>query len=231
MAKTDQKILYNSFQDNQDCVCSVQRCFCFFFLLLFLLLIILGAFVAIVVFLLKPKRPQFSMDSFSLDSYTLEAKSSSDICFSSNLSLGIIARNPNMVGIKYGPSEFSILFQGLPIGVAKIPAFYQHAHSEKMHVHSQVVLHHLNLHKMFIKGFMEEFSKGHLVDWRLVGDIEAGLRLWGLTFPKVAIDCIITVAYKGSTSNKTNNTLLSIEKVVFNSFPKITQICQVAPYI
>ncbi|XP_048328976.1 uncharacterized protein LOC107435315 isoform X3 [Ziziphus jujuba] len=89
---------------------------CFLLFLFFLFTIgILGIASLIIVFIIKPQKPVFSLKTVRLDLYELNAHSGSTLFLSSVITLILNAQNHNKVGISYRPSRLHVYFEGLPI--------------------------------------------------------------------------------------------------------------------
>ncbi|CAN6451306.1 unnamed protein product [Victoria cruziana] len=145
MAVTNQEAYGPSLQEKGH-ACSLRR-FCFFLLLFVCFTVaVLGAIAGIVFFLLKPRKPEFSLHTLRFDSYKLEVSATSDLYLSSNLSLMLDAWNSNKFGIGYDPSRYSVLYSGIPIGVGELPSFYQPEHSQNMRVTGSIRAHARILH-------------------------------------------------------------------------------------
>lgn len=187
MAVTNQEAYGPSLQEKGH-ACSLRR-FCFFLLLFVCFTVaVLGAIAGIVFFLLKPRKPEFSLHTLRFDSYKLEVSATSDLYLSSNLSLMLDAWNSNKFGIGYDPSRYSVLYSGIPIGVGELPSFYQPEHSQNVSVEMQFVLDRLNLHQVAKEGLLDNFtSTNGLVQMRVTGSIRAHARILHISLPKVKV--------------------------------------------
>ncbi|BFG24085.1 hypothetical protein CerSpe_103590 [Prunus speciosa] len=176
---------------------------CSFFLLLFvtLAIVFLGVAALIVIFIMKPQRPVFSLETVSLDLYKLEAYSDSTLFLSSAITLTLNAQNPNKVGIWYSPSHLKVLDDGLPIGTIRIPGFLQPAHSSNVSVEIRALFPCLNVSQIVAEASLQDDSRKNMFQMKIVGDVEAHLWLFHIILLKikVALECNISVDYKELT--------------------------------
>ncbi|XP_065869344.1 uncharacterized protein [Euphorbia lathyris] len=170
---------------------SLKTCCFFSFILLLLILISIG----ILIFILKPQQPKFSLSTIKVNSYKLSVSSNSSLLVSSVVSLILTAQNHNKIGIKYSPSWFYLYYHGIQVGVVKIPGFYQPPHSENVAVTAQISLHSLNVSKI-ISDDLSLISKG--IPMKVLGDVAVQVIFIHITSPKikVALECDINVNYK-----------------------------------
>ncbi|KAF3792258.1 hypothetical protein EJ110_NYTH00347 [Nymphaea thermarum] len=227
MAMTDQETYGSSLQEKGN-ACSLRR-FCFFLLFFVCLTVaVLGAVAGIIFFLLKPRKPEFSLHTLRFDSYKLEESSTSDLYLSSNLSLMLNAWNNNKFGIGYDPSRYSVLYRGIPIGVGQMPSFYQPEHSQNVSVEMQFVLNRLNLRQVAKEGFLNNFtSTNGLVQMRVIGSVRAHARILHINLPKVkvAVDCQIDVSYEDIVLNERAYESWSSIKATSMYFPSLKKKC------
>ncbi|CAN6451305.1 unnamed protein product [Victoria cruziana] len=225
MAVTNQEAYGPSLQEKGH-ACSLRR-FCFFLLLFVCFTVaVLGAIAGIVFFLLKPRKPEFSLHTLRFDSYKLEVSATSDLYLSSNLSLMLDAWNSNKFGIGYDPSRYSVLYSGIPIGVGELPSFYQPEHSQNVSVEMQFVLDRLNLHQVAKEGLLDNFtSTNGLVQMRVTGSIRAHARILHISLPKVAVDCRIDVSYEDIVLNQKAYQSWSSIKAASLYFPSLKKKC------
>ncbi|KAJ4959261.1 hypothetical protein NE237_026372 [Protea cynaroides] len=182
-------------QYRHGCSCFQKCCF---FILVFLVVIAaaVGATILIVILILKPRKPSFSLQSLTKDSFKLDVSSGgSDVYLSFVASLTMNAQNPNKFGLNYTYSRLGVLHKGTPIGTIEIPEFYQPARSNNISVRAQLVLEHVNVNQII--GGLESRIKDY-VSFRVVGDVRSHLRILHITLPtiKVAIDCKLNVDYQ-----------------------------------
>ncbi|KAG9457613.1 hypothetical protein H6P81_002121 [Aristolochia fimbriata] len=203
---------------------SLER-FCYF-LCLFLLIgvAVVGAILFLVLFFLKPRKPVFSLQALRVNSFAVNSTPTSIVYVSSVVSVAFLAENPNKVGIKYSPSEIYFLYGGLPVGVARVPEFYQPAHSRNVSVQTELVLQNVNLTRMAT-------GLDPVLEFQVAGDIRARFCFLRLTLPviKVALDCQIDVDYRRVLSKGMNFT--RDHKALLSAFPPFSKKCSLAVYI
>ncbi|XP_031106855.1 uncharacterized protein LOC116011434 isoform X2 [Ipomoea triloba] len=146
------------------------------FLSLFLLAITLtlGSTALILVFILKPHQPVFSLQAIRLDSYNLDV-SNSTLFFSSVFSLTLIAGNPNKFGVGYGPTVLHLLYQSEDIGMVIVHGFYQPAHSQNLTFETEALFHCVNVSEI-LSGISRN-SGNDPFQASIVGDVVAQLAL------------------------------------------------------
>ncbi|KAF3451967.1 hypothetical protein FNV43_RR08063 [Rhamnella rubrinervis] len=126
--------------------------FCFCLFLFFLLsIVLLGTASLIIVFVLKPQRPVFSLKTLRLDLYELNAYSGSTLFLSSVITLTLNAQNPNKLGISYRPSRLHLYFQGRRIGTIRVPASESKRNKIQMRLLGDIKAHLLVLHVTLLK--------------------------------------------------------------------------------
>ncbi|XP_007216171.2 uncharacterized protein LOC18783839 [Prunus persica] len=184
---------------------------CSFFLLLFvtLAIVFLGVAALIVIFIMKPQRPVFSLETVSLDLYTLEAYSDSTLFLSSAITLTLNAQNPNKVGIWYSPSHLEVLDGGLSIGTIRIPGFLQPAHSSNVSVEIRVLFPCLNVSQIVAEASLQDDSRKNMFQMKIVGDVGAHLWVFHIILLKikVALECDISIDYKELTMKNEVHTI------------------------
>ncbi|CAK7356457.1 unnamed protein product [Dovyalis caffra] len=160
--------------------------------------IAIGVAALVVIFILKPQEPRFSLEKIKVNSYKLSAYSNSTLFISSVVSLILNAQNHNKVGIKYSPSSLHIFHQGIPIGLIRVPQFYQAAHSDNVGITTQISLPRLNVTQIFDQGVSKEKAMKNVVQMKVLGDVRLHLQLSHLTLPKikVALECDIDFNYR-----------------------------------
>jgi hypothetical protein len=147
----------------------------------------IGIAALVVVFILKPQEPRFSLETIRVDSYKLNAYSNSTLLISSVVSLLLNAQNHNKVGIKYSPSRLHIFHQGIPIGLIRVPQFYQPAHSDNVGLTAQISLPRLNVTRIFDQGVSKEKARKNVLQMKILGDARLHLLLSRLTLPKIKV--------------------------------------------
>ncbi|KAG5228875.1 NDR1/HIN1 protein [Salix suchowensis] len=216
--------------------CSFRTCFLFVLFLLLFIVIAIGIAAMVVVFILKPQEPRFSLETIRVDSYKLSAYSNSTLLISSAVSMLLNAQNHNKVGIKYSPSRLHIFHQGVPIGLIRVPQFYQPAHSDNVGLTAQISLPRLNVTQIFDQGVSKEKARKNAVQMKILGDARLHLQFSHLTLPriKVALECDIDFNY---TEFAFKDKLFSMKVVqdLIASFPvkseSISKKCKLAFYL
>lgn len=160
-----------------------------FFLLLFLLLpvVFLGVATLIIIFLMKPQKPIFSLEDVSVDSYKLNAYSGSTLFVSSVITLTLNAQNHNKVGIWYSPSHLEALYDGLPIGTIRIPGFLQPAHSSNVSMQTRVLFPCVNASQIVAEASLQEDSRKNMFQMKIVGDVGAHLLVFHIILLKIKV--------------------------------------------
>ncbi|XVE51794.1 hypothetical protein DITRI_Ditri02bG0070100 [Diplodiscus trichospermus] len=211
---------------------------CCFFLSVYLLVVVatLGLAGLIIVFVLKPQKPVFSIETISIDAYQLTVYSNSTLFVSSVASLVLNASNPNKIGLRYSPSRLQLFLEGLPIAVIRVPRFFQPAHSNNVRLRTKVLITCVNVSQV-IGGLGLQYQQGqNIVPLKLSGDIKVNLHFLHITLPKikVALDCDINFEYRElaflneAYSNKAAKNLLASFSKGSESFIKK---CALAIYI
>ncbi|KAJ6963234.1 hypothetical protein NC652_001763 [Populus alba x Populus x berolinensis] len=220
-----------SFDDFPSMTCFLSVLF--FFLFLF---VAIGIAALVVVFILKPQEPRFSLETIRVDSYKLDAYSNSTLLISSVVSLLLNAQNHNKVGIKYSPSRLHIFHQGIPIGLIRVPQFYQPAHSDNVGLTAQISLPRLNVSRIFDQGVSKEKARKNVLQMKILGDARLHLLLSHLTSPKikVALECDIVFNYK-EFSFKDELFSMKVVQDLIASFPvkseSVSKKCKLAFYL
>ncbi|XP_074587721.1 uncharacterized protein LOC141843561 [Curcuma longa] len=199
---------------------SFKGCCCCLFLLLILLSLLAVAVALVVVLVLKPKKPQFDLQQVSVQ-YVLVAPSSPSAATSAfgsdgaggvqpvaaagaqptaaylslNITLLFTANNPNKVGIRYDATALDVMYRGVPLGVAAVPAFEQPAQSRRL-VETRVFVDHFNVLQGNALDLVRDASLNDRVDLRLTGDVAARILVLGISSPRVraSVDCAIVIS-------------------------------------
>lgn len=122
-----------------------------------------------------------------MDSYKLNAYSNSTLLISSAVSMLLNAQNHNKVGIKYSPSRLHIFHQGVPVGLIRVPQFYQPAHSDNVALTAQISLPRLNVTQIFDQGVSKEKARKNAVQMKILGDARLHLHFSHLTLPRIKV--------------------------------------------
>ncbi|KAI3834697.1 hypothetical protein MKW92_007880 [Papaver armeniacum] len=110
------------------------------------------------------------------------------------------AVNPNKVGIQYSPTQFDVMYRGVPLGRASIPGFDQPAHSVRQ-VQTTISVDRVNLLQAEATDLVKDATLYDRVELRITGDVGAKIRLLGITSPKVkvSVDCAIVISPRKSS--------------------------------
>lgn len=138
-----------------------------------------------VFFALKPKKPQFELQQVSVH-YLIFTTSSAATYLSLNISLLFTASNPNKVGIKYSPADLYVMYKGVPLGVARVPAFFQPAHSLSS-FSAGVAVDRLDVSTVNAADLVRDAAVNDRVDLNVVGDVAARIRVLDINSPKVKV--------------------------------------------
>ncbi|XP_052182764.1 uncharacterized protein LOC127795248 isoform X2 [Diospyros lotus] len=205
-------LIFQWILQTSNCLASRGRGFslksCSFFVFVYFLFIgaVLGLVLSIIIFVLKPREPLFSLKTVRLDAYDLEPSSSPSspiLVVSCIVSLTLNAQNPNRAGIRYLSSRLRLLHGGLPIGEIKVPRFCQPANSRNATVTARVFLRDVNVSQLINGASASDDDRRtrfrSTVQMKILGDIRAHVQLLHVTFPKfrVALDCDIGIDYRG----------------------------------
>ncbi|KAL5984031.1 hypothetical protein ACLOJK_018133 [Asimina triloba] len=170
---------------------SLRGCCCCLFLLLTFIALLLIAVVLVVVLAVKPKKPQFDLQQVNVQYIIVTptaaaATAAAAAYLSLNLTMVFTAVNPNKVGIKYSPSHFYIMYKGVPLGVAMVPAFYQPAHSSRT-VETRASVDRVNVLQADALELVRDATVNDRVELRVTGDVGAKIRIMEITSPKVKV--------------------------------------------
>lgn len=167
------------------------------FLLLFLLLpvVFLGVATLIIIFVMKPQKPVFSLQDVSVDSYKLNAYSGSTLFVSSVITLTLNAQNHNKVGIWYTPSHLEALYDGVPIGTIRIPGFLQPAHSSNVTMQTRLLFPCVNASQIVTEASLQEDSRKTMFQMKILGDVGAHLLVFHIILLKIKVSSILMHSY------------------------------------
>ncbi|XP_076940927.1 uncharacterized protein LOC143610292 [Bidens hawaiensis] len=175
---------------------SIKGCCCCLFLLFSFLALVLIAVILVILFAVKPKKPDFNLQQVSVQYINLAtnpAPSAASLSFA--IRMLFTAKNDNKVGIKYEASTFNIMYRGIPLGRGTVPGFYQPAHSVRQ-VQTTVTVDRVNLMQADAADLIKDVSLYDRVELRIMGDVRAKIRIVGLSSPavQVSIDCTIAIS-------------------------------------
>lgn len=191
-----------------------KSCF-FLFLTVIFLIIAMGTLTLMVIFVVKPQKPIYSLRTVSLDSYKLDVYSNSTLYVSSVVSLSFNAQNPNKIGMKFSRARMHIFSEDIIIGSLRVPEFYQPAHSTNVSVPTRVLFHCVNISQ--ILSSVSDVSSHALAKIRILGDVKARIQVFHITLPMVkvcTIRLLITELY--SLRNVTRIVVFLISSSVLN---------------
>ncbi|XP_020584750.1 uncharacterized protein LOC110027595 isoform X2 [Phalaenopsis equestris] len=181
---------------------SLKGCCCSLFLLLIFLTLLAIAIALIIIFAVRPKKPEFDLQRVGVE-YLLVAPTEGispppaypAAYLSLNTTLLFTAVNPNKVGIKYGAADLYVLYRGVPLGIAVVPGFEQPEHSTRL-VESRVSVSRFNVLQADAVDLVRDASVNDRVELRVTGDVGAKIRLLGFTTPRVqvSVDCVIVIS-------------------------------------
>ncbi|EHA8588549.1 NDR1/HIN1-like protein 2 [Cocos nucifera] len=193
----------SSYSSSSSSAASLKGCCCCLFLLLTFLALLAIAVILVIVLAVKPKKPQFDLQQVAVQ-YLLVAPSvaagttasaPTAAYLSLNISLLFIAENPNKVGIRYGETQFVVMYRGVPLGVATVPAFEQPAHSTRL-VQTWVSVSRFNVLQADALDLIRDTTVNDRVELHVTGDVGAKIRVLGFTSPRVqvSVHCAIVIS-------------------------------------
>ncbi|KAK1263525.1 hypothetical protein QJS04_geneDACA013573 [Acorus gramineus] len=160
--------------------------FCFLVSFLFIGVLIIAALAIFIVFDVRPKKPTFALQAIRLNTFKLDANSSDGVFVSSELSLSLVACNPNKFGIHYNASRLDVVYEGIDAGVIMIHRFYQPANSSNQRLCMHVVFENLNLSQD--GGLLLKIpSNGTVVEFRIVGNVLAQAQVLNVLLPRIKV--------------------------------------------
>lgn len=185
---------------------SIKGCCCCLFLLVTFLALLAVAVVLVIVLAVKPKKPQFDLQQVAVQ-YLLVAPSASATgvagtiasppaaYLSLNITMLFTAENPNKVGIRYGETQFVVMYRGVPLGLATVPGFEQPAHSTRL-VQTRVSVNRFNVLQADALELIRDAAVNDRVELRVTGDVGAKIRFLSFTSPRVqvSVDCAIVIS-------------------------------------
>eukprot|EP00252_Welwitschia_mirabilis_P010351 TRINITY_DN23569_c0_g1_i1.p1 TRINITY_DN23569_c0_g1~~TRINITY_DN23569_c0_g1_i1.p1 ORF type:complete len:223 (+),score=4.03 TRINITY_DN23569_c0_g1_i1:242-910(+) len=176
---------------------SFTKCCCCVISVMCVLAAVIGVIVLIVLVVLRPRRPEFNLQSVAVEGLSVESGGSDGSGWTVRASIGMVFRayNPNKVGINYRPSRLYVLYNGIPLGVAWLPALYQAAHSNTT-VPTRVVVSGVTFPTPLAQDLARDAAANDRVPLRLTGDVAANIRVIGVNSPKVKVtlDCQIVIS-------------------------------------
>ncbi|MFS8026542.1 hypothetical protein Hanom_Chr16g01487951 [Helianthus anomalus] len=123
----------------------------------------------------QPKNPQFKLQQVAVEYINLVAPVAT-----TPLSLYLSSRTVNLHRQKrqhsrnqLSPSTFNIMYRGFLLGRGSVPVFFQPAHSTDA------------------ADLVKDALVNDCVGLRIIGDVNAEIRILGLTSPSVQVSCLI----------------------------------------
>nr|XP_043630060.1 uncharacterized protein LOC122601360 [Erigeron canadensis] len=181
---------------------SLKGCCCCIVLLFSFLALLSLAIILIIVLAIKPKKPQFDLQQVTVQYINFVSTPTNTFDPLSNtesislvLQMLFTVKNDNIAGIKYRDSSFTIMYRGVPLGRGVVPGFYQDAHSVK-HVKTTINVDRVNLLQSDADDLVKDVSVNDRVELRVLGDVNAKIRIIGITSPsvQVSLDCSIVIS-------------------------------------
>ncbi|KAK1440316.1 hypothetical protein QVD17_06141 [Tagetes erecta] len=174
---------------------SIRGCCCCLILLFSFLLLLILAVVLVIILAIKPKKPQFELQQVAVQYINLAAPIPTTASLSLAVRMLFTAKNDNKVAIKYGTSTFNIMYRGIPLGRGTVPGFYQPAYSVRQ-VQTTVIVDRVNLLQTDAVDLVRDATVNDRVELRILGDVNAKIRILGLTSPSVqaSVDCGIAIS-------------------------------------
>ncbi|XP_019194414.1 PREDICTED: uncharacterized protein LOC109188270 [Ipomoea nil] len=171
---------------------SFKRCSLFLSIFVLAITLILGSTALVIIFILKPHQPAFSLQAIRLESYKLDV--STDLFVSSVVSLTLMAGNPNKFGVGFSPTVLHLLYQSEDIGMVVVPGFYQPAHSKNLTFETEAVFQCVNVSEI-LSGISRNSRNNDPFQASIVGDVVAEVRLLHVHLPKfkLALECNISI--------------------------------------
>ncbi|KAI3805117.1 hypothetical protein L1987_27188 [Smallanthus sonchifolius] len=175
---------------------SIKGCCCCLVLLFSFLALLSLAVILVIVLAIKPKKPQFDLQQVTvqyINFATTNPPTSASLSFV--IRMLFTAKNDNIAAIKYRDSTFTIMYRGIPVGRGVVRGFYQAAHSVK-NAQTTVTVDRANLLQADAADLVRDIAVNDRVELRIMGDVNAKIRIIGITSPsvQVSLDCAIAIS-------------------------------------
>lgn len=155
--------------------CSFKTCSSFLLILIFST----STSALLFIFVLKPQKPVFTLQTVTLDYSKLSAYSNSTLFISSILSLTLNAQNPSKVGLKFSPSRLYLYHKQLPLlGVIQVPAFFQPPQSNHTSVVTQILVRCVDVSRVISGDSTQGLSSKKVIQIKMLGDIRVHVLLF-----------------------------------------------------
>ncbi|KAJ9537448.1 LOW QUALITY PROTEIN: hypothetical protein OSB04_030181 [Centaurea solstitialis] len=159
-------------------------------------------FIALLVVLIlyvrtpdqEPIKPRFELEQVGVEYLNYSVNGSSTASVSLAVRMLFMAENDNDDSIEYGVSSFNIMYRGVPLGRATLPAFCLDGVTR---VQTTVTADRVNLEDA--ADFVRDASLNDRVELRIMGDVNAYIFIWTgsgtstITTP-VSVDCVIAIS-------------------------------------
>lgn len=147
--------------------------------------------------ILKPSKPEFNLQSANILDFHVDRQQGAlnfAVYLSLNITLIFSAINPNKAGIEYSATDLQCFYKKTLLGVAKVPRFYQPAHSHTT-LKALVVVDRLNILQAASADLLKDVSVNDKVPLTINGPVYARVRLLGINSPRVEVfvNCQIIV--------------------------------------
>ncbi|XP_055827938.1 uncharacterized protein LOC129896130 isoform X2 [Solanum dulcamara] len=174
---------------------SFKKFLFFLFTFIFLISLLVVIIPSILYLILKPQKPNFTLQTLKVQSYNLSvSNSNSDPLFSSVVCLTLVAQNPNKVGIRYKPMRFHVFNEGVVIGMIQVPAFYQPPHSNNLTLETRAIFYCVNVTQILSNISLKQNSSTKSVTLAsILGDVAAQVKILNINLPKLAVECAINI--------------------------------------
>lgn len=166
------------------------NCCCCLSLSLLLVVLIAIGIALFFILVLKPAKPEFNLESASVQNFKVvkefEEFSNFAIYLSMNIELVFSATNPNKVAINYSPTQFNCVYRDVVLGVAKVPSFHQAAHSHSA-LTAVLVVNHIDILQSSSLDLFNDVTVNDRVTLTINGPVEARVKVLGINSPKVEV--------------------------------------------
>lgn len=163
-------------------------------------MIVIGIAIFFIL-VLKPARPEFNLQSASIQNFKVEKEvqgvTNFAVYVSVNIALVFSASNPNKVAIYYSPTQFNCVYKNVFLGVAKVPSFSQAAHSHSK-LAASVAVDHVNVLQASSVDLLNDATVNDKVMLTISGPVEARIKVLGINSPKVevSVNCHLVIRPK-----------------------------------
>lgn len=167
------------------------NCCCCISLSLLLLLLVAIGIALFFILVLKPTKPEFVLQSVSVQNFKVERElqgfTNFAVYLSMNIALIFSASNPNKVSINYSPTDFNCVYKDAVLGVAKVPSFHQAAHSHST-LTAVLVVDHVNVLQSSSLDLLNDATLNDRVAVTINGPVRARVKVLGINSPKVEVN-------------------------------------------